>query len=225
MAGAKRPAVARRIALDDAVRDLQDRARTVRILAATLAKDLPQLRERVSAVAQTLNSAEDMIAIDGRLGLQKLRERNKPANETAARLEAALRGLADAGRSAKDLGARNGGYGKAQRIAVHVIRQKIARDVAWVPPMSDDDRTVRRRVEDSLDPTRLPANRKPKKFDIKAHIKTTLSDMERRQQEQEARRISKAARAQAPANAARVGTPPGERVSHWDAERRGLPAH
>jgi hypothetical protein len=219
-AGSRRSLEEQKIALDDQIRILDASATQVRIEAATLALNLPQLRDRVASAAKTRGSSEDMVALDGALALQRLREKNKPANETAARLEVALRGLTEAGRTAQDLGTRNGGYTKEQKLAVHSLRHRLANEAAWVPPMSDDPRTVRRRVEDSLDPGRLPTKLAPKKPDMKARLRAEQADWERRLMDQEAARISAAARA----DAARRETPAARKPASQRANTAAPPA-
>ncbi|MGG5890787.1 hypothetical protein ACLF3G_27210 [Falsiroseomonas sp. HC035] len=201
-AGSGRPGVERQIRIDDTIRGLADNAKTVRMLAAKLALELPKLRGKISGAAKDKGSSEDMIAIDGGRALAKLRESNATANQTAHSLEAALKNLEQAHKSAKAVGIKSGGFEIDHRLTLHGIRHRTALAVAWIPPLPNDKRTIRRRVEDALDGSRLPLPPKPLgKPDIKKQVKwgNDWNDQQNQIKEQRRQKVAAAKRAEAPA--------------------------
>jgi hypothetical protein len=208
MTARRRPEVERGIRLADNIRKLADKAKDVRILAAKLATQLPKLRERVATGAKDRNSSEDMVALDGNVALQKLRERSPAADRTVEALELALKDLDNTYQEARSQGARDGGYGKDDRTTLFALSHKTAKAVAWVPPLSDDPRTVRRRVEDALNAGRLPAPLIKKKPNLRAQLKASQAWHDQQNYEKElARQKAAAAAASAPKSAPVEGRP------------------
>lgn len=173
IAGERRPAIERRIRLDDAIRLLADRAKDVRLAAAQLAVEMPTIRRRVSDLAAEREASEDAIAIEARLAVRRTRENSKPTDQAARDLETALVVLERTVVDAEAQGRTLGGFDPAQKIALAGIAKETTDATAWVPPLGDDPRTIRARASATLDHKRLPVSLQAYKAGIKRQIKAT----------------------------------------------------